>query len=461
MANTLSPISYLGLVYCWTLATKKLEILPRATIDNQPVRDWHEVKGVAAGFVLLGSQDGMALLAHYDLSQRRCSVHRTSCPMASANGISYVRNAHAVVLYRRGQDLPLLAVDLTTGALVVHADIKKAAQPIMDATASIDSEPPTHQRAEQALLHFLNLGSDSQVLEAAASLGQLQAINIRKSKYAISGMGVLGVKNRGLYWHPFVPTKDGNIVLSGGTVQSVHVAESTLVVHYSRRDSIPLLAFFRGLDGQFLREIHWRQGFQQDSFVLANNGNMVAYSEHRLSRLVVQATDRPQVIFQTSGVAAGVRLFTDHGALLVKCGRRSWHLVVWSHSQLEVISETASAKSLVSDWFRNSRIRDFARRSPIEVTKNEFFKLDDAKLWLGALQCDGAIFALDRLGQVYVFDAAHKVVFQFYARGDSWSAWLPDGTRHGHGQVHQWPNTSGALKAMASALRKVTGGGAQ
>jgi hypothetical protein len=107
---------------------------------------------------------------------------------------------------------------------------------------------------------------------------------------------------------------------------------------------------------------------------------------------------------------------------------------------------------------RHPRLRAFIERhDPEEALMNPLSALDPSRFERLVVQGD-ARFLLDRLGQVAVLNAKQDVVFMFVAHGDSWSAWLPDGTRYGIGPIHSWPNPPDALVRMGQALLAAVGG---
>ena len=198
-------------------------------------------------------------------------------------------------------------------------------------------------------------------------------------------------------------------------------------------------------------------------FVLSSDGKKFALQRGD-KNLEVQYTDRPERILYTrpGGFGTRSRLWVADDGLLLCCGRNgyAWHLLIWAKECLEVHSEMRRHSTQLSHHdFRQPLIRAFVRfHDPEEASPEKAMLLGDPERWPKGVERNGAFFILDRYSQVLIFNSAKTLVFQFFAHGDTWSAWLPDGTRHGRGPVHSWPNTPGALTAMGQALRQATGG---
>ena len=478
-ANLLVAVTESSMIYAWNLANGDMEILPRPQTRQGRVKDWHAIKGVAGGFVLLGSQSSRYLVAHYDMVTRACTVHETSIPASAPVELAYVRHCHSVALFNFASQVPLLAVDLVTGTIANsrHFDQQALGTPRYLVNVGMDPQEISNagnhgNRAEQALLHIEKVGPHSGIAEpfrTPEDFGQP-----KRACYYVRAEGSLLINNHGVPWHLIAPYADGKNVLANCKVQSVHLAEKTLAVQYLIPERAyvnkHVLAFYRGPDGHFLREINWTAPVADPTpFVLSSDGKKFALQRSAMN-LEVQHTDRPERILYTRprGYGTHSRLWVGDDGLLLSCGRKgdAFHLLLWSTAILEIHSEMDhSSKHVLNRAFRNPRIHEFVTGpSPPyaacpweEAIREKVAPLEDAERWRTGVR-NGALFMLDRYGQVVVFDSAKTLVFQFFAHGDTWSAWMPDGTRHGHGPVHSWPNTPGALAAMGQALRQATGG---
>jgi hypothetical protein len=465
------------MIFAWNLADGDMEILPRPQTRQGLVKEWREIKGVAGGFALLGCQSSRYLVAHYDWLTRACTVHEIGLRTTVLVGLAYVRHCHSVVLVNLPDQFPLLAIDLATGMVAYHKDINQQTLGTPRYLVNVGMDPQeisnatSHgSRAEQALLHIEEVGPHTGVAELIRTREDYD--QLKHSRYyvraGVCADGSLLISDHGRLWPGIVPCTEGINVLPNHKLQSVRLAENTLAIQYFIPEHVHankhVLAFYRGPEGHFLREINWTSPAPDVSpFVLSSDGKKFALQRSD-KNLEVQYTDRPERILYTrpGGFGTRSRLWVGDDGLLLCCGRNgyAWHLLLWSKACLEVHSEMSRmAPQLSIHAFRNARIREFVmNREPEESTSAYAMILNDPQRWPRAVERNGAIFVLDRYSQVLVFNSAKTLVFQFFAHGDTWSAWLPDGTRLGRGPVHSWPNTPGALVAMGQALRQATGG---
>jgi hypothetical protein len=473
-----------SMLYCWDLTNGEMEILPRPRTSKGLVKKWHDIVGVAGGFALLGSQDSNCLVAHYDWLTGKCVVHENSVPTSEPIGISYVRHCHAVILFHISLEVPLLAIDLDSGRSApgknfIQYQSEMTVGDLKELNKREQSKrQTTNQRAEQAMQHVLGVGPECNLLVPEPFPIKTDRLNKRKSYYCVTPTFGLMIVDRGRHCEHIFPTRDGVRTLATAAPQAVRRVKTTLAIYTvlpmrakglqrSAFEYPHVLGFYRGNDGIFLREINWSDPMNiPRPFRLANQGDKIALLRNDV-QLEVQHTERPLRLLLTrqGGFGTRSRLWVGKDGLLLSCGRHgfAWHLLLWARDNIEVISENGRHSELSNHRFRHPRIGHFIKNSqPVEVKSiRHQALLEDFERWPNTVRFGPALFVLDRYGQVLVFDVDNKLVFQFFAHGDSWTAWLPDGTRHGLGEAHSWPNTPGALAAMGQALRQATGGAAQ
>lgn len=448
-----------SMLYHWNLDTGDLEILPRPLASASRTAGWHDLIGVEAGFALQAVQGSHHIVAHYDMEHRRCTLHETSIVSKTPAYLAYVRNLHTVVLMHHRHHRALLAIDLATGQRASGAFGRG-----FEITIEVSASTPPQQiqsRAERAIQRMESGGAESQVVVPVHDLSHLVGLPFRTYAFD-SKRTALTVFDGTSAWPAIAPHTEGKPTFARAQIDAVRLAGTTLAVAYrpGQSPAAQRLMFFRGPKGDFIREAHLASNSKSlRTFCLSPDGAKVALLQSD-KNVEVQGTDRPQRILYTraGGYGTQSRLWIGDGGVLLVCGRKgyAWHLIQWRQGVLEVHSEMKPSNRLAYEEFHHPRIRGFLRNAdPAEATA-EAIDIGRGQCRQGNL--GGATFLLDRFGQILVLDANNNLVFQFFAHGDSWSAWMPDGTRHGHGMVHSWPNTPNALGAMGRALLKATGG---
>ena len=432
-----------SMIYCWDLNSGEVEILPRPMIDGRLITEWRHIAGVAAGFALLGIDDGHFVVAHFDCHERRCRVHRTGRVAKAAAICLYVRNCHSIVFASWSSPVPLFGIDLSTGEISLNAV----------------QQGRTHravQQVREGSVHF----SPSELFENS-NLGQSNRGYLLNAEEGILKYSD-GVRN------PMQITleRDGKKVLRNAVILNVELADRTLAVRYRPfRSDQQVLGLFN-VGGNFIREIDRMDHLlaARKFFQLSRDGERIAWLRDRL-RLEVEATGHPQPVLRThlGGIGGNSRLWVGDHSMLLSCGRHgyAWHLLRWSDGRLEVISEINRAGKDHLTGFQKPEVAEFFhQRHGFHIAKVDAGNplSNDTVREAKSTVRGGCCFVLDRFGQVLVFDAQSKLIFQFYAYGDSWSAWLPDGSRSGLGMVHAWPNTPHVRRKMGEALRAATGG---
>jgi hypothetical protein len=462
-----------SMIYVWNLTNGDIEVLPLPQTALGPIWEWHGVKGVSGGFALLGTRESHYAIAHYDMVKRTCAVYDTPVSASSPVGLAYVRHCHSIVLLHPSSGEPLVALDLAVGTSASELSEQRfvgAPRFLINVGSEVQDVGTADQkagRAARAISDVDQFGHRWGMVYESRSLNEfnLDAVNI--ACYFVKPDATLLINDHGKRWQPITPYRDGKKLFSKKP-RAVQLAENTLVVDHVLAGQHPfqvqeVLTLYRGPDGHFLREISWT-GISTNpnsltaSFVLSADGNKIALLRAP-EQLEVQYTERPERILITRARDYGAtsRLWVGNDGLLLRCGRKGhvWHLVLWSGAQLQVDSEVCRSSSpLAPESFQNPRLRDFiSQQQPMEAARPPSGDLANQQRWVGEVQRGGARFVLDRFGQVVVFDRNAQVIFHFFAHGDSWSACLPDGTRHGLGSVHSRPNTPGALAKMSQVLR--------
>ncbi len=104
-----------GLIACYRVDGKSSEYLPRPIVDHEVVRPIMSVIGVQGGFVLVCGRPESPVLAHYDFTDRRCTVHRTDMPAGGEGPVSWYYHAdlHTIVGQLAREQSPCYPFDLS------------------------------------------------------------------------------------------------------------------------------------------------------------------------------------------------------------------------------------------------------------------------------------------------------------------------------------------------------------
>ncbi len=415
-----------SMIHVWDSETGTVEIVPRPMLNGKIVKSWNAGIGVAKGFALL-THDGSRLhLFHYDLAERRGkSVFLCEYP-ADDFFLRYNRRRDAVIIYGNAF-LDLVGIlNLSNAKWIAAKD--------------------------------LNIGP-LKIVESETSFRELAVVpfhgGVNHSCCQI-GNGTLHVPG----WSPFTPRTEGrSTFFSDRSIFHMQLGGGVLAVHSAKQDPSYrqcVLSFFQGPEGNFLREITWNVGTDKPfAFRLSPDGDKVAVVRSGTS-LDVHSTRSPKHLFvnRRANFNHRPRLWVGEQAFLLNCGRKghSWHLVEWSNN-LIVHSEMMREINPNSANFRNPPFARFLGSDyPAElVTETD---ADSPEFLHGKYAVrNGIRFVIDRYGCVSAYDNLQRSIFQFWGFGDSWSAWLPDGTRLGKGMIHEWPNSPNAAATMAEALR--------
>ena len=410
----------------WELATKRMEVLPRPVHEGQILLEWIHLLGVRDGFALIGRARFRVVVVHYDLRTRNCRT--IPLPEGSPDcRLVPLRGNHAVVLVNGLWMLGVVHLGRGTW------------------------NPAGKNRT-------FSLGRTLRPFEPGSQFNNLGTYRVERGTVTL-----LGPESTSQPWQPFTPKTDGKPTFVGDrAIDAVQLAGSTAAIaSHDAADSMnpTTIDFFRGPDGDFLRQIGFSSGSGSPRFRLSQDGRLVSFCVREQVDVQAVADPRRMLLTPTGTGRHLPRMWVGTSSFILSCGRKgySWHLVEWS-GELTVRSEVRSTNTLT----RGSRTEAFARfiaAEPKEARKIETSDPSDpgGSFFLG--QIHALHLSLDRHGQMMLLDNSGKLVLHFYARGDSWSAWMPDGTRLGRGNLHVWKNSPGAAAKMGAALRRAMKGG--
>jgi hypothetical protein len=460
-----------SLIHCWDLKSGDVEILPRPMKDGRRAGDWYDIVGVAGGFALLGVLEGQCVLCHYDCQEQTCRLHGTTMVVDLAAICVYLRSCHTVVVVRPVTLEPYVAIDLSTGENSLSATL----------------ESRVHRALQQVRQGLVNPSPEDLAPKLATRAGRTQTapvLDVSATQTAArSDPGLLGYKffpeqgslavAYGKTVTPILAQADGKNLWKHARIFNVQLAEKTIAVKFCTQfaQHTNVLSLYRRCKGEFVRQVQFAYPpGSKKSFQLSRDGERIAWLSDGQHLEVETVVPGPRLLRTRVMRPGKTRLWVGKDHLLLSCARKGhfWHLLSWVQGGLKVCSELCVMKGeLSSRNFKRQEIGDFlAYGNPAEADYSPPIETMPFPVPfpagslepIGIIMRHGCFWVLDRIGRVLIFDHNIRVVFQFFAHGDSWSAWLPDGTRHGVGMIHSWPNTPGALKRMGQVLRTATGG---
>jgi hypothetical protein len=422
------------MLHMWTIADGECELLPLPKI----AADWKDLVGLRGGFALIGSHEGRVAIAHYDLHRRSCKTYTSERVWSDLLRPRYSASQHSLALMRARGSAVVLCIDLQNEAMSEAAQASPSAVEVTGSAAFADSGLQLIRIPMLSDLPFVSAAPMYCYEEATGKLHVLE--NDRRTINMEHRSNGLTLPQRGFRFEK--AELKGNVIALVGTIAGFR----------------EVIAFDLP-SGHYLRSM--MIGPADDSaYRISNRGESIAArsgDNFNVSAFGLQSSQRLHA--RSARSAKPVRLWAGDRSFLIVCGSRSQvaHLVVWSDRALRVITEVSpvSIRELDIARFRHPRLKEFIlREDPVEAKESNRIKLyaDDDRRWKTHVRRGTADILIDRFGQTVVIDGGGNLVFMMLAFGDSWTAWLPDGTRHGVGTIHHWPNSKEALETMRNAL---------
>ena len=387
--------------------------------------------GVRDGFTLIGETGKLIVVVHYDFARRTCRI----IPIdegSSACRLAPIRSNHAIVIVR--------------GLWMIGAVL------LGKGTFSPTKDPERRYVAGRSLRPFRESTDSSRLgtYRVDRRTGTVELVASESTSHS---------------WRRFTPGTYGKPTYAGlRTVEAIELAGTTAAIE--SRGTAPhgeqwTIDFFRGPDGDFIRQVPILFSTTRPQFQLSPDGKLVAFSLGQ--QVEVQAVDDPRrLLLASSGAGRQTPglFFVGPQGFVVSSGRKgySWHLVDWS-GPLTVHTETRKTATFISG-FKNPAFERFIAARPLPATKARVVAPTSEIVAVCVGRIGKMQVFLDRAGQVTILNWKGDLVFLFHARGESWTAWMPDGTRFGRGNVHLWQNAPNAAVKMGAALRAAQGGGA-
>lgn len=425
-----------GMLHCWNLETKELEVLPRCLLGSEGeatlIRHVEQVVGVAAGFVILSSVEQDALLAHYDFNTRTCRGYRLS---GCAKGEwAYLRGYHALG-YRRADSV--LALDLLTGEQ--HAT-NAPANPHSRAEAAWNycrSNPwpnrwlTVHRSKslnETQELDMIVVGLEQERVRRANSL----TIDAAGERYCIISKGRTQRE-----WQE-LPRVEGLPLLTHHQLRGVQLRGKTLAMRVGRETQSVnkqmdwQLYLIHEPDGKLLGQLPGVKAY--GGFVLSSDGERIAWQSNRRDVQVNYLTPAEELATIRFNTFAGcfhqdLRLrFGDHW-LGIEVSKNSYaHVLWWQEGSLQHACGTSGLDALCAS-LTDQRLEQAIEAHPgLRAIPIPDWLAYDRQRFTTAVRAR-ATAVCDNRGQVSIFGADRELLCMLFVFRLNIQAWLPDGTR--------------------------------
>lgn len=451
-----------GIVFAYRTDGTAAEVWPRGVAPTHAGVPLHEVEavlGVPGGFAVCGRIHSDLVVAHYDLSWRRCRTHvlaKHEDRRWSWLSIDYL---HSIAVRRveagpgpsQGQSpspgkVIAHAVDLGTGDLAVSLEGKQ------------HQGPP---RARMAVARAVEPRGAAQppppelsVQRGPAAGGEPAGVTIDPQ----TGQVLVSAPA----WMPFVPLRDGKPFLQKSKPSSARLRSDVLAL--ATWDEGPItqglpvnLRLFRrdGLQRGEYELLSDRSGYQ-----LSHDGRLVALDVGK-SRVEVRPVEggAPVLVTTPGRHHNHLELVLGDMWLAAELPARLVHIIRWDGEQLLAYPvayrpgnptslETVVGRELAGVALREPGVRASRRSVPAWLDA-------EPPRWMTAATAE-VTAATDRYGHIAVFDVEKRLVAVLFVWRREVAAWLPDGTRLGPSRLTGAAPTPDARRKVARALRSAT-----
>lgn len=409
------------------------EVWPRPFVGNAVLREVEAVVGVAGGFVVAGTIGRRLVAAHYDIESRACRVYEAgvTAELKEPQAWWYARHSHAAVT---ALGTRLWCLDLSAGKTAFVAGRGPGAVPARSGRYQFcPLRVPGGRGAELGI-------SFEVVQDASATVPESGGFPDWPYLALDPRDGSLGVGNVP-GWGRFTPLADGRPMLTGCNLVEADCRGPTLAALVNDPRARPpghVLRVFRGPEGVPAGEFPFR--VTPTPFTLSDDG-----------RLLALPVDPSRVEVRDALVRGPARCVTPvgrfHNAVRVELGD-GWlalhngvvlHLARWGAGRLtaEVVRGMLPGAGGGIEARSN-------KLPPWLYDGQRFVKV--AHGWLVA--------AVDRFGQVALFERDGRLVGMFFTLRHQFAAWTPDGTRFGPKALLGVPPTPGAAEKIGAALKE-------
>jgi hypothetical protein len=252
-------------------------------------------------------------------------------------------------------------------------------------------------------------------------------------------------------WKEFTPLEDNKPILKGCKLESANCqghALAALFINPSRSGEPPMLRLFHGPVGTPLAG--FPRSHRNHGFVLSNDGRLLA---QQVGRGHVQI----RRVFENS-IQHSMYVGRFHSQIQVELGA-CWlmlrigkivHLIRWYGGHLVLKTGDWNQGSIMEE-LKKALLPIQGRAATLRRQPTSILPLDPGRRF-GPVAEMHLIAAVDRFGEVALFDRAGELVCMFFAFRRQLAVWMPDGTCYGPMALLGRPATPHALEKIGAAL---------
>ncbi len=418
-----------GLLTAFRIDGIDAETLPRPIVGGEVMSPVWMVMGVAGGFVVVCHHPRLPVFAHYDSSNRTCTIHWRKI---RSPGLQYYADLHTIVTFPSDHRRTYEAFDLS--------EIGSTAQGTSRAIRA-------DERARAGILPYPMPAADL----STSSSEPWDDLSCEAVKLD-ARTGTLRYRLGSSALRSLTPHADGCPSLKGAEIARWCQGGDVLAVRVQKGPNAGILfvSISRGeVQGEF-----WRSGDRpaDSSFALSRDGRRFA---RRLNDQQVEVRevpgDRP-ALFVTPREDLWIHFASlGRSCLLVRefdlAGprrARTWCLIRWDRGRLEVDHH---------DPGRTFRDLGGVVAESRSLTSTQSGSYQDPGRFLQVVEHGALRILIDQYNHLVVLGRDGELISMFYVSGHEFAAWTPDGSRLGSSRLIGGESTPHAAERIARVLR--------
>jgi hypothetical protein len=408
-----------GLLHLWEVGGTLAEMLPRAWYQQQPVTDVDAIVGVHGGFVVVSRNRQRFLAIHYDLQQRRCTIHPLDEHLSSGptySNFGYSAAHHCFIAERQKQSGD--SIDLGSGD-------RFATKSGGNASRAQEAWQAWERNQVPRRTLIVDFSFAPFVLLSKKLPGQITVSRVEPA------------------WEPFTPLADGKPLLAGARISEAQIGGD----HLALRVISPTSHMYHSVqilhrDGAVVKGMT----SAGERFRLSADGRMLA---RQLGNGGIQygRVDREAGTSQTlvGGFAQRLRFMLGDREMFVFPGsRQHTHHLDWRSGTLVHSTQHSKTNDTALDTVKIGEMGtgplslhgDLQRWTQVWTEKTE----------------PPLLAARDAYGQIVLLDRDERLVCMFIAFRNRLAGWMPDGTCFGPTFVTGKPAAADAMEKFGRAL---------